>query len=82
MDHPVHSCEWNRESTDYVYCGQNGAVLVFDIRKPDKYIMKYKGTHPVPIHSINYVSPTHTMTSSLHNKGNFNGKGILTGNYG
>jgi len=70
LENPSWSCDWNHDDSNYIYCGQNRCILMFDIRKTDTFVRKLTGLQEQPIHSLLYIS------SSLST---FGQSGIMTG---
>ncbi|XP_071502685.1 E3 ubiquitin-protein ligase rfwd3.S-like [Diadema antillarum] len=61
---PAWCCAWNSANTNYVYAGlQNGAVLIYDTRKPDAEVQTLtKEGSRCPIVSLRYVPSSTRVT--------------------
>lgn len=56
LETPSLSCEWNKQDSNLLFCGQEKCILVFDIRITNKYLQKLIGIHPKPTYSLFYLN--------------------------
>ncbi|XP_066020492.1 E3 ubiquitin-protein ligase rfwd3.L-like [Pocillopora verrucosa] len=56
---PAWSCAWNKDDTNFIYCGlQNGTCLIFDIRNTETYLKSIQNTTggSCPVIALAHVS--------------------------